>query len=175
MDIISKQCAPLLSTFKMPITGIKCDKEVIESLLEMRDKRNYRFIIYKIRRGGKGCINFCRKGKRESDFLDFLRDVPKDEPRYIVYDFSYITENWEKRDRLLFIFWSPEKARKENKVTYSGTKSTILKELDKVFAMKKVELTEYEELNENELIGFGQPLREKKNSLVGVETITINT
>ncbi|XP_066933902.1 uncharacterized protein [Clytia hemisphaerica] len=159
----------------MPISGIKCDKEVVDSLLELRDHRKHRFIFYKIRRNGKGVsVNFCRKGKRDATFADFLREVPKEEPRYIIYDFTYMTKEWEKRDRILFIFWSPDRARCEDKVQYTSTKSAILKEVQKVFAMKHIEVTDFNELKENDLIEYGQPLRERENSLVGVEAITIN-
>ena len=156
------------------VSGIKCDKEVTETLKEMKDQRKYRYIMYKIRRGAKGqSIHFSKKGKRDATFLDFLRDVPKEEPRYIIYNFTYMTKEWEQRDRIMFIFWSPDKSRVEDKVQYSSTKTTILKEVNSVLEMKHIELTDLDELKEADLIKFGQPLREKENSLVGVESITI--
>ena len=158
----------------MPVSGIECDKEVTESLKEMKEHRKHRYIIYKIRRGTKSySINISKKGKRDCTFMDFLRDVPKEEPRYIVYNFTYMTKEWEQRDRIMFIFWSPDKSRIEDKVQYSATKSAVLKEINKVLTMKHVELTDLDELKERELIKFGQPLREKENSLVGVQSITI--
>jgi len=152
----------------MPISGIPCDKEVAEILLDLRDKRKCRYVFFKIRRSGRGIlsISFNKKSKRDATFNDFLREVPKDEPRYIVYDFSYTTNEGEKRDRLLFIFWSPDRARTEDKVSYSSTKSSILKEIHKVCAIRHVELTDFDELNESKLIEFGKPLREKTNSIV---------
>ena len=157
----------------MPTSGITCDKEVTEILLDLRDKRKSRYVFFKIRRSGRGLLSISlnKKSKRDATFNDFLQEVPKDEPRYIVYDFSYTTNGGEKRDRLLFIFWSPEKARMEDKVSYSSTKSNILKEIQKLCAIRHVELTDFDELNENKLIEFGKPLRERANSLVVMRTL----
>lgn len=158
----------------MPVSGIKCDKEVVESLQEMRIHRKHRYVIFKIRKGSRGfSVNFSKKGKRDSTFADFLRDVPKEEPRFIVYNFTYMTKARGQRDRIMFIFWSPDKSRVEDKVQYSATKATILKEVNKIMAMKHIELTDWDDLSEDELIKFGQPLREKDNSLVEIEPITV--
>lgn len=152
----------------MPVSsGIKCAAEVVESFLEMRDKRKYRYILYRIRKGTRtDSVNVAKCGTRDDTFLQFLQDLPKDEPRFVLYDFSYTTEpSLQQRERILFIFWCPEKARVQDKATYAATKQSVLNEFQRINVINHIELTETEEITEDKLIFKVTPMREKLNSL----------
>ena len=36
---------------------------------------------------------------------DFVKAIPKDEPRYCIVDFAYQTEDGRPQEKLVFIFW----------------------------------------------------------------------
>lgn len=151
----------------MPVvSGIKCAAEVVEAFLEMRDKRKYRYIMFRIRKGRSDSVNVGKKGARDQTFQQFMKDIPKDEPRFLLYDFSYTTEpSLEQRERILFIFWCPVNARVGDKATYAATKRTVLEQFQRINVISHVELTDPEEITEDKLLFKVTPMREKLNSL----------
>ena len=144
-------------------SNVKCHQEVLESFEKLHDKRQYRYIIYRLRPGAKSMtINLDKTGDRDSTFSNFVQDLPKDEPRFAVYDCSYITSDWEKRDRILFVFWSPFKeSRVTAKTLYSSSKHMILSTLRKVQLLSQIEITDRADLVESILLEAVQPVREK--------------
>lgn len=152
----------------MPVTsGIKCANEVVETFLEMRDKRKYRYIMFRIRKGTRlDSVNVGKKGEREKTFIQFIQDIPKDEPRFLLYDFSYTTDtSSQQRERILFIYWCPDNARVQDKALYAATKRGVLEQIQSLNVIEHIELTDPEDINEKNLLFKVKPMREKLNSL----------
>lgn len=144
-------------------SGIKCDKEVVEAFSKLRHKK-LRYVTYRIRSGPKSKLIAQDKiGERDSTFTDFLKDLPKNVPRYCVFDFSYLTGvGQEHRDRMMFIYWCPfSSASLETKTLYSASKPAILSTLKSSQELLDIEITDLEDLNEEFLTGLVTPYREK--------------
>ncbi|CAI9092452.1 OLC1v1027684C1 [Oldenlandia corymbosa var. corymbosa] len=72
--------------------------------LELKAKRTYRFIIYKIEEKQKQVI-VEKVGEPANGYDDFTASLPADECRYAVYDFDFMTEENVPKSRIFFIAW----------------------------------------------------------------------
>lgn len=72
--------------------------------LELKAKRTYRFIVYKIEEKQKQVV-VEKLGEPTQSYEDFTASLPADECRYAVYDFDFVTEENCQKSRIFFIAW----------------------------------------------------------------------
>lgn len=72
--------------------------------LELKAKRTYRFIVFKIEEKQKQVI-VEKVGEPAQSYEDFAAALPADECRYAVYDFDFVTEENCQKSRIFFIAW----------------------------------------------------------------------
>lgn len=70
--------------------------------LELKAKRNYRFIIFKI--DGQEVV-VEKLGSPEDSYEGFTSSLPSDECRYAVYDFDFTTKENCQKSKIYFIAW----------------------------------------------------------------------
>ena len=78
--------------------------------------RKLRYVIYHIE---NYVIKTDTLGQRSDNFLTFKNQLPKNQPRYIVYDHEYKTYDGRQTSKMYFIFWTPNNVNQTDKVTYS--------------------------------------------------------
>ena len=69
---------------------------------ELKTKRNYRFIIFKIENQE---VVVEKVGSPDETYEDFNESLPSDECRYAVYDFDFITDENCQKSKIFFIAW----------------------------------------------------------------------
>lgn len=69
---------------------------------ELKLKKKYKFALFKIS-DDKTTINL-EKAVEAGTYADFILAFPKDQCRYAVYDFDYVTPDGP-RNKLLFYVW----------------------------------------------------------------------
>ncbi|KAK3445271.1 hypothetical protein EUGRSUZ_A01245 [Eucalyptus grandis] len=72
--------------------------------LELKAKRTYRFIVFKIEEKQKQVV-VEKVGEPTQSYEDFTASLPADECRYAVYDFDFVTEENCQKSRIFFIAW----------------------------------------------------------------------
>lgn len=72
--------------------------------LELKAKRNHRFIVFKIDEKIQQVIVEKIGGPDES-YDDFSASMPADECRYAVYDFDFTTDENCQKSKIFFIAW----------------------------------------------------------------------
>ncbi|KAH0782178.1 hypothetical protein KY290_001776 [Solanum tuberosum] len=97
--------------------------------LELKAKRTYRFIIYKIEEKQKQVV-VEKLGEPTESYEDFAAGLPADECRYAVYDFDFMTKENCQKSRIFFIAWSPDTARVRSKMICASSKDRFKRELD---------------------------------------------
>ncbi|KAM1069338.1 hypothetical protein ACFX13_001298 [Malus domestica] len=97
--------------------------------LELKAKRTYRFIVYKIEEKQNEVI-VEKLGQPTDSYEDFSASLPANECRYAVYDFDYVTEENCRKSRIFFVAWSPDTAKVRSKMIYASSKDTFKRELD---------------------------------------------
>lgn len=72
--------------------------------LELKAKRTYRFIVFKIEEKQKQVV-VEKVGEPTQSYEDFTASLPSDECRYAIYDFDFVTEENCQKSRIFFIAW----------------------------------------------------------------------
>ena len=68
---------------------------------------------------------------KEGTYENFLTILPKNECRYIIYNFNFTIPNTsEKTSKFLFYMWIPDAAPTKEKVRYSGNKKLFFDALN---------------------------------------------
>lgn len=70
--------------------------------LELKAKRNYRFIVFKIEQQE---VVVEKLGNPDETYEDFTGSLPADECRYAVFDFDFITDENCQKSKIFFIAW----------------------------------------------------------------------
>ncbi|KAL0331252.1 UNVERIFIED_CONTAM: Actin-depolymerizing factor 1 [Sesamum angustifolium] len=97
--------------------------------LDLKAKRNYRFIIFKIEETIQQVV-VEKLGQPDESYDDFSSSLPDDECRYAVYDFNFITDENCQKSKIFFIAWSPDTSRVRSKMVYASSKDGFKRELD---------------------------------------------
>ncbi|CAM8935046.1 unnamed protein product [Rhodiola kirilowii] len=95
--------------------------------VELKNKRIYRFIIFKIQ---DQQVVVEKLGSPEETYEDFANSLPADECRYAVFDFDFITDEHCQKSKIFFIAWSPDTSRVRSKMVYASSKDRFKRELD---------------------------------------------
>ncbi|KAF3562643.1 hypothetical protein DY000_02018033 [Brassica cretica] len=80
--------------------------------LELKAKRTFRFIVYKIEEQQKQVV-VEKLGEPGQSHDDFAASLPADECRYAVFDFDFVTAESCQKSKIFFVAWSPDTARRE--------------------------------------------------------------
>lgn len=80
------------------------DDECKLKFLELKVKRNYRYITYKIE---DQQVIVDKIGGPDQTYEDFTNSLPIDECRYAVFDFDFTTDENCQKSKIFFIAWYP--------------------------------------------------------------------
>ncbi|KAK9123196.1 hypothetical protein Sjap_012798 [Stephania japonica] len=112
-------------------SGIAVHDECKLKFLELKAKRTYRFIVFKIEEKQKQKQVIVEKvGEPAESYEDFTATLPADECRYAVYDFDFVTAENCQKSRIFFIAWSPDTSKVRSKMIYASSKDRFKRELD---------------------------------------------
>ncbi|BBH06090.1 actin depolymerizing factor 1 [Prunus dulcis] len=97
--------------------------------LELKAKRTYRSIVFKIEEKQKQVV-VESVGEPTETYEQFAGKLPADECRYAVFDFDFLTPEGVQKSRIFFIAWSPDTSRVRSKMIYASSKDRFKRELD---------------------------------------------
>lgn len=78
------------------------DDECKLKFLELKAKRNYRYITFKIE---EQKVTIDKIGGPNETYEDFTNSLPGDECRYAVFDFDFTTDENCQKSKIFFIAW----------------------------------------------------------------------
>ncbi|XP_076927087.1 actin-depolymerizing factor 1 [Bidens hawaiensis] len=110
-------------------SGMAVHDECKLRFLELKAKRTFRYIIFKIEEKQKQVI-VEKVGEPTQSHQDFAACLPESECRYAVFDYDFVTEENCQKSRIFFIAWSPDTARVRSKMIYASSKDRFKRELD---------------------------------------------
>ncbi|XP_050225880.1 uncharacterized protein LOC126675302 isoform X2 [Mercurialis annua] len=108
-------------------SGMAVEDECKLKFLELKTKRNYRFIVFKIE---DQQVVVEKSGGPDETYDDFTASLPADECRYAVFDFDFTTNENCQKSKIIFIAWSPDTSRVRMKMVYASSKDRFKRELD---------------------------------------------
>ncbi|CAH9069858.1 unnamed protein product [Cuscuta europaea] len=109
------------------VSGMQVDDDCKLKFLELKSKRNHRYILFKIE-GQQVVVE--KLGRPDESYEDFTNSLPPEECRYAVFDFDFTTDENVQKSKIFFIAWSPESSRVRMKMVYASSKDRFKRELD---------------------------------------------
>ncbi|OMP00449.1 Actin-binding, cofilin/tropomyosin type [Corchorus olitorius] len=103
--------------------------ECMLKFLELKAKRNHRFIIYKIDEKKQEVI-VEKLGNPDETYDDFTNSLPADECRFAVFDYHFTTDENCQKTKIFFFAWAPDTARVRSKMLYASSKDKFKRQLD---------------------------------------------
>ncbi|XP_027342290.1 actin-depolymerizing factor 12-like [Abrus precatorius] len=94
---------------------------------ELKAKRSYRFIIFKIE---EQQVVVEKLGDPMENYDNFMASFPPNECRYAVYDFDFTTDENCNKSKIFFIAWAPDASKVRMKMVYASSKDRFKRELD---------------------------------------------
>ncbi|KAL5994339.1 hypothetical protein ACLOJK_024388 [Asimina triloba] len=110
-------------------SGMAVSDECKLKFLELKAKRNYRFIVFKIDEKIQE-VKVEKLGQPNESYDDFTICLPANECRYAVYDFDFTTNENCQKSKIFFIAWSPDTSKVRSKMLYASSKDRFKRELD---------------------------------------------
>ena len=106
----------------MSTTGISVPDEIIKFFKEFKLKKTDLFAITLKIEGS----NIVRSEEyKEKDLDKIISSLKDEEPRYILIDWEYETQDGRKADKLVFVSWVSDNSPIKKKFTYGGTKESV--------------------------------------------------
>ncbi|XP_061373734.1 actin-depolymerizing factor 7-like isoform X2 [Gastrolobium bilobum] len=109
------------------VSGMAVEDECKLRFQELKAKRSYRFIVFKI--DGQQVV-VDKLGDPEESYDDFMASLPDNECRYAVYDFHFTTNENCQKSKIFFFAWSPDTSKVRMKMVYASSKDRFKRELD---------------------------------------------
>ncbi|KAF5360671.1 hypothetical protein D9756_004989 [Leucocoprinus leucothites] len=131
-------------------------QECLEVYQELKLKKIHKYIIYALNPTFTQIV--VEKKSHADDYEEFLSQLPENEPRYAVYDVEYESEGGGRRNKIVFIAWTPDNAKIKQKMVYASSKDALRKSL--IGIAVEVQASDFSEAAyESELLKhFSQPL-----------------
>lgn len=85
-------------------SGMHVSDECKLKFLELKAKRTYRFIVFKIDEKAQQ-VTIDKVGNPEETYDSFTECMPENECRYAVYDFDFTTPENCQKSKIFFIAW----------------------------------------------------------------------
>ncbi|XP_028806206.1 actin-depolymerizing factor 7-like [Neltuma alba] len=117
----------MFMSFRVYSSGMNVDDECKLKFLELKAKRNHRFIVFKIENQE---VVVDKVGGPTETYEDFTASLPPSECRYAVFDFDFTTEENCQKSKIFFIAWSPDTSKVRQKMVYASSKDRFKRELD---------------------------------------------
>ena len=108
------------------VSGITCKEEHVTLFNELKVDKKHRYVAFGLTEKRDG-LEVIHVGAREENLENLKEHLPKDNCRYVVYDFEYKTDENPPREtaKLILICWAPDNAPIKIKVPFASTKSEI--------------------------------------------------
>ncbi|XP_073309019.1 actin-depolymerizing factor 7-like [Primulina huaijiensis] len=110
-------------------SGIAVNDECKLRFLELKAKRNHRYLVFKIDDTVQQ-VTLEKIGSHDETHQDFTESLPADECRYAVFDYDFTTDENIHKSKIFFVAWSPDIARVRTKMLYASSKDRFKRELD---------------------------------------------
>ncbi|KAH7538020.1 hypothetical protein FEM48_Zijuj03G0155000 [Ziziphus jujuba var. spinosa] len=117
----------MLHSYANAASGMAVNDECKLKFLELKTRRNHRFIIFKIENQE---VVVEKAGSPEATYEDFTSSMPADECRYAVFDLDFTTDENCQKSKIFFIAWSPDTSKVRSKMVYASSKDRFKRELD---------------------------------------------
>lgn len=131
LDLHKHDKLAMAMAFKMATTGMCVTDECTRSFMEMKWKKAYRYIVFKIDEKSRDVI-VDKVGAACESYADLTASLPVDDCRYAVFDFDFVSVDNCRKSKMFFIAWAPAASRVRAKLLYATSKAGLRRALEGV-------------------------------------------
>ena len=132
------------------VSTMQIDDDVSAKFTAMRFKRAHRWVIAKLDEAKTNVI-VESAGDRAATFDDFREAMPKDEPRWAVYDLEFKTDDGRAESKLVFLMYAPDNAKdKKDCFVYANSKEQVQAKMSPI--NKTLQINDHADINEKSFI-----------------------
>lgn len=102
---------------------------------------NAQFVIFKVENEH---VAVDHVGPADSPYDQMVALLPATEPRYCVFDYDFRNDEGHPRNKLLFVFWTPDTAPSRLKMVYATGVKGVIRRLQGI--QKEVQATDLSEV-----------------------------
>jgi len=102
---------------------------------------NAQFVIFKVENES---IAVEHVGPAHAPYAQLVSLLPPNEPRFCVYDYDFRNDEGHQRNKLLFIFWTPDTVGSRMKMVYATGVKGLVRRLQGI--QKEVQATDLSEV-----------------------------
>ncbi|THH31229.1 hypothetical protein EUX98_g2947 [Antrodiella citrinella] len=111
----------------MASSGVGLSNECTQIYNDLKLGKKHKYIIYNLNKDVTEIV--VEKTSASTSYDDFIADLPEKECRWAVYDFEFEREDGGKRNKLVFIAWSPDDAKVKQKMLFASSKDALRRTL----------------------------------------------
>lgn len=127
---------------------MEVSQDIATHFTDLRMKRTYRYLIVKM--GETGPV-LEHAGARDATFDMFRDHMPKDEPRWCLYDLEYTTTDGRKESKLVFCMYCPDMCLEQKvKFSYANAKNAVKEKMSPV--NRELQVNDHADIKESEWI-----------------------
>ncbi|EKM51599.1 uncharacterized protein PHACADRAFT_31433 [Phanerochaete carnosa HHB-10118-sp] len=103
-------------------SGVSVADECITVYQELM-RRRHKYVVFGLNAQFTEIV--VLKKSEEQDYEVFLKEFPPDQCRWAVYDLEYSTDDGGKRNKVVFVYWSPGNSSVKQRMVYSASSNTF--------------------------------------------------
>ncbi|KAH9480826.1 cofilin [Psilocybe cubensis] len=109
-------------------SGVGVNDSCLSTFQDLKLKKKFKYIIFNLSKDLSEII--VEKTSEDSDYDVFLADLPETECRWAIYDFEFEKEGAGKRNKIIFISWSPDDAKVKQKMVFASSRDALKRSLN---------------------------------------------
>ncbi|GJE88481.1 actin depolymerization factor/cofilin-like domain-containing protein [Phanerochaete sordida] len=103
-------------------SGVSVSDDCITSYQELM-KRKHKYVVYGLNPTFTEIV--VLKTSQDADYELFIKEFPNDQCRWAVYDLEYEADDGGKRNKVVFVYWSPGQSSIKQRMVYSASNNAL--------------------------------------------------
>ncbi|KAF8349533.1 hypothetical protein F5887DRAFT_946645 [Amanita rubescens] len=108
-------------------SGVTASNECLDVFKDLKLGKRHKYIIFNLNNTFTEIV--VEKSSSSTDYDEFMSDLPEDQCRWAVYDLEFEKEGAGKRNKLVFVSWSPDVAKIKQKMLFASSRDALRKAL----------------------------------------------
>ncbi|KTW26613.1 hypothetical protein T552_02622 [Pneumocystis carinii B80] len=126
----------------MSKSGVQVSDECLELFHQLKHGKSIKYIVFSINSEKTHIV--VEKTSTDSNYEEFIKDLPENDCRYAIYDFEYELKGEGKRKKICFFVWSPDVSPIKSKMLYASSKDALRRALSGISI--EVQATDFSEI-----------------------------
>ncbi|KAF8882896.1 hypothetical protein CPB84DRAFT_1750777 [Gymnopilus junonius] len=101
-------------------SGVGVNEQCLTTFQELKLKKKHKYIIFNLNKELTEIV--VEKTSDVQDYEAFVADLPETECRWAIYDFEFEKEGAGKRNKIVFLSWSPDDAKIKQKMVFASSR-----------------------------------------------------